>query len=65
MSKTSAIISVSFSTSIFKANLIIKDLNTKDKKELTNPGVLVQAKDTDGALLTYNNLVNSNNDGSG
>ena len=42
-----------------KENYVIKDLNAKDKKELTSPGVLVQAKDTDGVLLTYNDLVNS------
>ena len=42
-----------------KENYIIKDLNAKDRKELTSPGVLVQVKDTDGILLTYNDLVNS------
>lgn len=42
-----------------KENYVIKDLNAKDRKELTSPGVLVQAKDTDGVLLTYNDLINS------
>ena len=42
-----------------KENYVIKDLNAKDAKELTSPGVLVQARDTNGVLLTYNDLVNS------
>ena len=42
-----------------KENYVIKDLNAKDDKELTSPGVLVQARDTNGVLLTYNDLVNS------
>ena len=42
-----------------KENYVIKDLNAKDSKELTSPGVLVQARDTNGVLLTYNDLVNS------
>ena len=42
-----------------RENYVIKDLNKKDTKELTSPGVLVQARDTNGVLLTYNDLVNS------
>src|SRR5574344_2861069 len=42
-----------------RENYVIKDLNKKATKELTSPGVLVQARDTNGVLLTYNDLVNS------
>ena len=40
-------------------SVVIKDLNAKDKKEVFSPGVLIKKGDKDGVLVSYSDLMNS------
>ena len=40
-------------------SVVIKDLNAKDKKEVFSPGVLIKKGDKNGVLVSYSDLMNS------